>query len=177
MKAIALKKSSQIQCGCASIFDVTPPIRAWGTLLAPGQFHNRSLADPHTWQAPAQNSALLEESTRIGLDPSEWRGECPENGALMALSHGTFLHMARQTRRRPSQFDYISRDHPNAHKLTNHIRHPSPEPCMRSPGAPGKWWRRWCGIVPVSPTGTTGSFPRILWIGITYRIGFLWSSS
>jgi hypothetical protein len=42
---------------------------------------------------------------------------------------------------------------------------------------PGKWWRRWCGIVSVSPTGTTGSFPRILWIGITYIIGFLWSSS
>ncbi len=147
-----------------------------GTLLAPAQFHNRSLADPHTWQAPAQNSALLEESTRIGLDPSEWRGECPENGALEALSHGTFLHVARQTRRRRSQIHYISRDHPNAHKLTNHIRHPSPEPCLMSPDAPGLWWRTWCGIVPVSPNGTTGSFPRILWIGIAYRFGFLWSS-
>ncbi len=82
MKAIALKKSSRIQCGSASIFEVTPLARAWGTLLAPAQFHNSSLADPHTWQAPAQNAALLEESNRIGLDPSEWRGECPENGAL-----------------------------------------------------------------------------------------------
>ncbi len=78
MKAIALQKSSQIQCGQASIFDVTPPTRA------PAQFYNRPLPDPHTWQTPAQNSALLEESTRIGLDPSEWRGECPENGVLEA---------------------------------------------------------------------------------------------
>ncbi len=159
MKAIALKKSSQIQCGSASIFDVTPPTHAWGTLLAPAQFHNSSLADPHIWQAPAQNPALLEESTRIGLDPSEWRGECPENGALEPRSHGTFLHVARQTRRQPSQLHNISRDHPNAHELTNHIRRPSPESGPRSPGAPWKWWRRWFGIVPVPSTGTTGIFP------------------
>ena len=92
-------------------------------MLVPSQFHNCSLADPHTWQAPAQNAALLEESTRIGLDPSERRGECPDNGALEPRSHGTFLNVARQTRRQPSQLHYISRDHPNAHELTNHIRH------------------------------------------------------
>ena len=73
---------------------------------------------PDTWQAPAQNPALLEESTRIGLDLSGWRGECPENGALEALSHETFLYVERQTRRRPFQFHYISWDHPNAHELT-----------------------------------------------------------
>ncbi len=181
MKTIALIKSSQIQCGGASNIDVAPPTRAWSTLLAPAQFHNGSHADPHTWQAPAQNAALLEESTRIGLDPSEWRGKRPENGTVEPCSHGTSLQVARQTRtrRQPSQFHYISRDHPNAHELTNHIlvRHPSPEPGLLSPGAPGKWWRRWCGIVPVSPTGTTGSFPRTLWLGITYRIGILWSGS
>ncbi len=31
---------------------------------------------------------------------------------------------------------YRSWDHPNAHELTNRIRHPSPEPGLRSPGAP-----------------------------------------
>ena len=38
------------------------------------------------------------------------------------------------------RFHYISRDHPNAHELTNHILHPSPspEPGRRSPGAPSK---------------------------------------
>ena len=46
--------------------------------------------------------------------------------------------VARQTRRLPSQFRYISRDQPNAHELTNHILHPSPEPGLQSPGALGK---------------------------------------
>ena len=62
---------------------------------------------------------------------------------------------------KPVRIHYISRDHPNAHELTNHILHPSPAPGRRSPGAPGKRLRRWCGIVPLSPTVTTGSFPRI----------------
>ena len=123
---------------------VPQPFNGYGT-----SWPSSSLADPPTWQAPAQNAALLEESTRIGLDPSEWRGECPKNGALEELSHGTFLNVARQTRRRPSQFHYISWDQPNALELTNHIGHPSLEPGLRSPGAPGMWWRRCCGIVPV----------------------------
>ncbi len=77
-------------------------------------------------------------------------------------------------------FHYISRDHPNAHELTNYILHPSPEPARRSPGrpgAPGKRLRRRYGMVPVSPTGTTCSFPRIHSMGMTKIIGFLWSSS
>jgi hypothetical protein len=135
MKTIALKKIVRHNVAVHPFLTFTPPpTRAWGTLLAPAQFHNRSLADPHTWQAPAKKTALLEESTRIGLDPPEWKGECPENGALEPSSHGTFLHVAQQTRRQPSQFHYISRDHPNAHELTNYIRHPSPEPILRSPG-------------------------------------------
>ncbi len=56
---------------------------------------------------------------------------------------------------------YTSLDHTSPHKVTNHILHPSPAPCLQSPGALGKTLHRWCGIVPVSPTGTvtTGSFP------------------
>jgi hypothetical protein len=55
------------------------------------------------------------------------------------------LHVvcARRTRRYPCPFYYISRDHPNAHELINHIWHPSPAPGLRSPGAPGKkLWNR-----------------------------------
>jgi hypothetical protein len=130
------------------------------------QFHNRSLADPHTKQALAQALPLLEEPIRIGVGPSEQGGECPKPGSL-ACSHGTFLHMARQTLKPPAPLHYISRDHPiyddtNPHELTNYIRHPVPEPGLRSPGAPGKWLRRWCGIVPVSATGTIGRFLMIL---------------
>ena len=36
-----------------------------------------------------------------------------------------------------SEIYYRSLDHPNAHELTNHIRHPSPAPCLRSPQADG----------------------------------------
>ncbi len=72
------------------------PTRARSTWLAPAQFHNRSLADPHTRQAPAPTAAQLEELTRIGVGPSEPEGECPKHGAL-ACAHGTFLHVARHT--------------------------------------------------------------------------------
>jgi hypothetical protein len=44
MKAIALKKSSQVECGSASMLTLPPLTREQGTLLAPAQFHNRSLA-------------------------------------------------------------------------------------------------------------------------------------
>ncbi len=158
-KLLHLKNRHRYNVAAHPFLTLPPRHVRKGTLLAPAQFHNSSLADPHIWQAPARNAALLEESTRIGLDPSEWRGECPENGALEPRSHGTFLHVARQTRRQPSQLHNISQDHPNAHELTNHIRRPSPEPGLLSPGAPWKWWRRWFGIVPVLPTGTNGIFP------------------
>ena len=62
----------------------------------------------------------------------------------------------------PLSIHYISLDHPKAHKLTNHILQPSPEPCLRSQGAPGKTLHRWYRMIHVSPTGTTASFPRIL---------------
>ena len=168
------KKYAQMQCRRASILADTSPARAWSTWLAPARFHNRSFPEPHTRQAPSQTPPLLEEPTRIGAGTSERVGMCLKHGAL-AGSHGT--HVAQQTLELPALLHYISRDHPNAHELTNHIRHPSPEPGLRSPGAPEKWLRRRCGIVPVSPTGTTGSLPRIYSTGMTYKIGFLWSSS
>jgi hypothetical protein len=45
--------------------------------------------------------------------------------------------MARQTLRQPSLFYYISRDQPNAHELTIHIQHPSPEPGLQAPPESG----------------------------------------
>ena len=130
--------------------------------LAAAQFHNRTPTDPDTWQAPAPTASLLAEPTSMGVGLLERGGECLKHGAF-ASSHGAFLHVAaRQTLTPPAPPHYISRDHPNAHEFKNHIRHPSQEPGLRSPGAPGKWLRRWCGMVRLSPTGTTGNFPRIL---------------
>ncbi len=136
---------------------VTSLAHAWSTCLAPAQFHirihNRSITDPHTRVtrlAPAQPPPLLEDPTRIGVGPSELEGKCLKHDAL-AYSHGIFLHVAHQTLELPAPLHYISRDHPKAHELTNHIRHPSPEPGLLSPGAPGKWLRRrfQVGIVPM----------------------------
>ena len=77
-----------MQCRCASILADTSPARAWSTWLAPTQFHNRSIPEPHTWQAPSQTPPLLAESTRIGAGTSERVGMCLKHGAL-AGSHGT----------------------------------------------------------------------------------------
>ena len=86
-----------------------------------------------------------------------------EHGPNMVMHRVHMEPFSRRLRALQSpEIHYMSRDHPNAHELTNHIRHPSPAPGLRSPGAPGKVLRMWCGIVPVSPTGTTGSLPRIL---------------
>ncbi len=47
-------------------------------------------------------------------------------------------HSMLQCAFNPIGLHYISRDQPKAHELTNHILHPSPEPFLRSPGAPEK---------------------------------------
>ncbi len=96
-----------------------------------------------------------------------------QHGPNMAMHRGHMEHFSMLRRvLQPLKIHYMSRDHPKAHELTNHrdILHPSPAPCRRSPGAPENVLRRWYGMVPV---GTTGSLPRILWMGMTYRIGFL----
>ncbi len=81
----------------------------------------------------------------------------------MAMHRGHMEHFSMLRRAlRPLKIHYMLRDHPKAHELTNHILHPSPAPCRRSPGEPENVFRRWYGMVPVSLTGTTGSLPRIL---------------
>ena len=77
-----------MQCRRASILADTSPARAWSTWLAPAQFHNRSIPEPHTWQALSQTPPLLAEPTRIGAGTSERVGMCLKHGAL-AGSHGT----------------------------------------------------------------------------------------
>ena len=92
-------------CWRTSILADTSPARSCSTWLAPAQFHDRLLADPHTRQAPAQTPPLPEEPTRIRIDPSQQGGECPKHGAS-ACSHGTVLHVARQTLKPPRFITY-----------------------------------------------------------------------
>ena len=72
---------------------------------------------------------------------------------------------------------YISRDQPRAHELTYHMGQPSPAPGRLSQYLPDKRAAMPCGTVPVSPTGTTGSFPIMLSTGTTYSTGFFGSIS
>mmetsp|Transcript_55961 Transcript_55961/g.117092 ORF Transcript_55961/g.117092 Transcript_55961/m.117092 type:complete len:94 (-) Transcript_55961:893-1174(-) len=61
-------------------------------------------------------------------------------------------------------FSPRSRDQLKAQVLMYHHRLPSPAPSLVSKAAPTKsaaCCRMEYGIVPVSPTGTTGSFPRM----------------
>lgn len=94
-------------CWRTSILADTSPARACSTWLAPAQFHDRILSDPHTTQALAETPPLLGEPNRIGMDRSEQGGECPKHGPP-ACSHGTFLHVARQTLKPPAPLHYIS---------------------------------------------------------------------
>ena len=103
---------------------------------------------------------------------SKWqgKGEHAPNMVLHSVQMQRYymLHLLPK----PLSMHCISLDHPKAHELTNHILQPSQEPGLLSPGAPGKTLCRGYRMVPVSPMGTTGSFPRILWMGMTWRTGF-----
>ena len=72
----------------------------------------------------------------------------PKCAAIRTYRRGILPAASRAALRLQSrEIYYMSRDHPNAHELTNHIRHPSPAPGLRSPGAPRKVLRMRCGIV------------------------------
>ena len=134
------------------------------TVFAPQQEEHRSASEPHTRSKAYLTDAQPEDPSGSGIGHVYQTGAGSKHGELLC-SHGTFLHVTlhvAQSHSQPPSIHYISRDHPNAHELTNHIPHPSPAPGRRSPGAPGKTFRRWYGMVPVSPTGTTASFPRML---------------
>ncbi len=106
---------------CTSVLADTPKIQAFCTVFDPPQLHERDATVPNIRANVYLAKALPREPSRIV------RGQ-PEQTVALRLR-------ALQSR----GIYYMSRDHPNAHELTNHIRrHPSPAPCLRSPGAPGK---------------------------------------
>ncbi len=73
------------------------------------------------------------------------------------LSHPLAFITYRGTSQKPTKLARIDKPHPASVPWT---------PCDRQ-ALPEKRLRRWCGMVPVSQTGTTGSFPRILSMGMT----------
>ena len=150
---------------CTSFLADTPPKQALITMFAPPQDSGTDATEPHIRPKVYIGEALPKEPSRIVTARPAPTIARPKYGDA-GCSHGAFQppFSTRLRAPQPLEIHYMSRDHPKAHELTNHILHPSPAPGLRSPpaGAPGNVLRRWCGIVQVSPTGTTGSLPRIL---------------
>ncbi len=148
---------------CTSVLADTPKKQAYSTVLDPPQLHERDATVPNIRPNVYLAKALPREPSRIVRRQPEqtvaWPKHCVVSRSTWNLSPMRSVNMepfslllrALESR----EIYYMSRDHSNAHELTNHIRrHPSPAPCLRSPWAPGKALRIRCGIVPVSPTGT-----------------------
>ncbi len=114
------------------------PTRARSTWLALAQFHNRSLADPHTRQAPAPTATQLEELTRIGVGLSEPGWECPKHGAS-ACAHGTFLHVARQTLQPPASLHIMGPSQRPRVETTSGIQNTA---CCRNCPRVACWYNR-----------------------------------
>ena len=85
-----------------------------------------------------------------------------------SLAPNAGIRLILETEPRECSLYQMSRDQPSAHELTYHSRHPSPESGRLSPCAPGKLAAMPYGMVPVSPAGTTGSFPMMLSTGTTH---------
>ncbi len=118
-----------MQCRCSSILvhsAHTPrQVReAPGQRLPSSTTGHGSLADPHPRQAPAPTAAQLEKRTRIGVGPSEPGGECPKHGAL-ACTHGTFLHVARQTLQPPASLHIMGPSQCPRVETTSGIQNPA----------------------------------------------------
>jgi hypothetical protein len=143
-----------------------PKKEAFGTVFDPQQPLERDATEPHIWPNVYLADALLREPIRIIRvqlgQTLAWPKHADVSGSHGTLSVRPAGSSANIPRYLSRSIYYMSRDHPNAHELTNHIRHPSPAPGLLSPGAPEKALRMLCGIVPVSPTGTKGSLPRML---------------
>ena len=136
------QKNCEIQLVGAPPFWPTPLKQALSTVFDPPQRHEWDATEPHIRPNVYLADALPREPSRIVRGQREQTVGWPKHGGA-PCSHGTFLHSASRALQSPEIY-YRSRDHPNAHELTNHIRHPSPAPGLRSPGAPGKVLRMRC---------------------------------
>ncbi len=114
---------------CSSFLADTPPKPASSTVFDPPQVNDADATEPHIRPKVYILDALppAEEPSGIGTAHAEQTIAWPKHGNA-SRSHGTFLHASPQRRRalRPLKIHYMSRDHPKAHELTNHILHPSP---------------------------------------------------
>ncbi len=181
MPAITAFFLSNPGCGRTSILAIAPPKQEHRTAFAPPQVHDRDASafsaaySAHTLSYQCSNQVETvhcfhkkNQVETVFQDMQSRRVHAPIWNTVLSRYR---VHMEPFSMQhcavKPSPIHYISRVHPNVHELTNHILHPSPAPGLLSQGAPWKTLLRCCGMVSVSPTETTGSFRRIIWMGMT----------
>ena len=116
----------------------TPKKQPFSTVFDHPQLHERDATEAHMWPNVYLADALPREPMRIVRGQREQTVAWPKHGSALAgeVTHRDHMetfslrHRTLQSR----EIYYRSRDHPNAHELTNHIRHPSAAPGLRSPG-------------------------------------------
>ncbi len=119
--------------------------------LWPPQKHVRDASEPHTRSLGLKfilQSHCLKNQLGLSEDMNSRRKHAPN--IVLHQIHMEPIMLPIPMRLRAPKFlniHYILRNHPNAHGLANHIRHLSPAPGLRSPGAPGKRMSMCCGII------------------------------
>ncbi len=144
----------------------TPKKQAFSTVFDPPQLHERGATELHIWPNVYLADSLLREPIRIVRAQPEQTVAHPKHG-YASCSHGTFLPAALRAAILGVSFitGHGTIQMPTSWRNTSSIHCLRPASCLLR------------GVVPVSPTGTKGSLPRIFWMGTTYRIRFLKSSS
>jgi hypothetical protein len=126
-----------------SVLAGTPKKQACGTAFDPSQLHERDATEPHIRLNVYHADTLPREPIRIVRGKPEPTVAWPKHGDA-SWSHGTFLPAAS---RDAIPWDLLHVTGPSQCPRVDepHIRHPSPAPGLRSPGAPEKVFRMRCG--------------------------------
>ncbi len=96
------------------------------------QLHDRDASEPRNWSTFYLTAAYLENQLELAQD-IQCRGEYAPDMVRLRIHVEPFPMW--QEALKPPLIHYISLKHPNTHELTNHIQHPSQEPCWLSAGA------------------------------------------
>ena len=105
---------------CTSVLAGTHKKRAFSTVFDTQQLHERDATEPLIWPNVYLADALPREPIRMVRAPPEQTAAWPKDGDV-TCSHGTIRPAVGAPQYR--DIYYMSRDHPKAHELTNHMAH------------------------------------------------------
>jgi hypothetical protein len=164
---IAAKTLQNPGVWCTSVLADIHEKQALSTIFDPpagAQLQKLDATEPNNRPNVYPADALPSESRRNVRGKPEQTVAWPKHG-VVSCSHGSDgTHHTEPIAMWHRAVNPVRSITCHFHELTNHILHPWPASSRRSPGAPEKVLCiiMRCGIVPVSPTGTIGSLPRIL---------------